>query len=238
MSRRTHLKRLYCLLAIATVSLCISAEEIHLKDGTKLSGQITGVTSDKFQIKTAYGDVQVPRTDILSIDFPENQLKEEVAAKPHFDQAIEGNTYLNRSENLKVTVPKGWTVAPEFLSKDIHGGLKSQDETQFLFITPENFSGTLQTYSVVVETQLQTVFKNFEKLSQSETTVDGRPAMRLVFHGKSAANNTPLKFLIYMVSYEGRVVRLSFGTFEPLFDKASPDFEKMATSLKTSTVKN
>ncbi len=227
------------LLFVCCTCLLLSAEDIHLKDGTKVSGQITSVTADKFQVKTAYGNIQVPKSEILSINFPENEPKEDAEsadanAVPEIDQALEGNTYLNRTESIKMTVPKGWVLAPEFNGKDIRGGLKSADETAFVFITPEKFAGSVQTYAVVVETQLQNKFKDFEKIAQFDTTLDGRPAVRMLFKARNQnVNNMPLKFLVYMVNYDGRVVRLSFGTLEPLFDKALPDFEKMAASYKT-----
>ena len=47
---------------IATVALAcvpVRAEEIQLKDGTKVTGKLTGITNDTFQVKTAYGDIQV-----------------------------------------------------------------------------------------------------------------------------------------------------------------------------------
>jgi hypothetical protein len=227
------------LLFFCFACLLLSAEEIHLKDGTKLTGQITGVTADKFQVKTAYGDIQVPKTEIVSINFPENEPKEEKEAAsanavPEIDQSLENGTYLNRTENIQMTIPSGWVLAPEFNGKDIHGGLKSADETQFVFITPEKFSGSVQTYAVVVETQLQNKFKDFEKIAQFDTTLDGHPAIRMLFKARNQnVNNMPLKFLVYMVSYDNKVVRLSFGTLEPLFDKALPDFEKIAASYKT-----
>lgn len=232
------MKKLCLTLALVLCTcLLLAAEEIHLKDGTKLTGQLIGVTADKFQIKTAYGEIQVPKSEIVSINFPENEPREEAApasATPEIDQTLEGDAYLNRTENVRMTVPSGWSVAPEFNSKDIHGGLKSADETAFVFITPEKFAGSVQTYAVVVETQLQNKFKDYEKIAQFDTTLDGRPAVRMLFKAKNQnVNNMPLKFLVYMVGYDGRVVRLSFGTLEPLFEKALPDFEKMAASYKS-----
>ena len=46
---------------IATVALAcvpVRAEEIQLKDGTKVTGKLTG-TNDMFKVKTAYDDIQV-----------------------------------------------------------------------------------------------------------------------------------------------------------------------------------
>jgi hypothetical protein len=61
---------------IATIALAcvpLRAEEIQLKDATKVTGKLTGITNDTLQVKTAYGDIQVPRAQVISINFPENQ---------------------------------------------------------------------------------------------------------------------------------------------------------------------
>ncbi len=60
-----------CLLFL-TAALPALAEEIVLKDGTKLVGHMTGITSDKIEVETSYGKVQLNRGDILTINFPEN----------------------------------------------------------------------------------------------------------------------------------------------------------------------
>lgn len=226
------MNRLFFVVLFFISALAVVGEEIHLKDGTKISGQITAVTAEKFQIKTAYGDIQVPRTDIVSIEFPENRPKDVAPAKPSYDETLKDGNYKNATEKIQLTAPNNWVLAPAFLSTDVHGAIKSEDETAFVFITPEKFTGELSTYEVLVETQLQAKFKNFEKLSQADTKMDDRPAIRLVCHG-IAPNGAPLKFLIYVISYKDRVVRLSFGTLDQLYDKSMPIFEKMAGSYKT-----
>src|ERR1039457_5334205 len=62
-----------CVVTMAVLSICSRAEELHLKDGTKISGTLTGVTGDTFRVKTAYGEIQVPRSQVVSITFPESQ---------------------------------------------------------------------------------------------------------------------------------------------------------------------
>lgn len=132
--------------------------------------------------------------------------------------------------------PSGWKLAPGLRkqSKDIAAALESPDETLFFFVTPENFMGTLATYEVLAETQYQMKFKDYEKLSQSDTEVDGKKGLKLTWHAKnSQANNTPIKALVYIIPYEGRMVRLSFLTLEPLYDEAVPVFEKIASTYQT-----
>ena len=150
---------------IATVALAcvpVRAEEIQLQDGTKVTGKLTGITNDTFQVKTAYGDIQAPRAQVISINFPENQPKkesdaEEPKAKSAIEKSLNGATYTNVAEKFHVNVPKGWLLAPELAtqSADIAAALKSPDQIYFLFVTPEKYLGTLATYKVLVETQYQ-----------------------------------------------------------------------------------
>lgn len=68
----------------------LSAEEIQLKDGSKITGKITGVDGNTFQVKTAYGEIKVPRTEIVTIQFPENSTKKS-------DAAGDSSPFLNHS---------------------------------------------------------------------------------------------------------------------------------------------
>jgi hypothetical protein len=237
------MKRIGIVLVAGLIFFCapFRAEEIQLKDGNKVTGKVIGVTDDIFQIKTAYGNIQVPRAEILSIGFPENQPKSAkdagTGATP-VDETLLGVTYTNRTANFQVTVPKGWMTSEALRSqsKDIIAALTSPDQTLIFMVTPEKFSGTLATYQVLAETQYQSRFKDYEKISQNEILLDGRTGVRLIWRGKNtAAHDTPLKAVVYFVPYEGRIVRLSFLTLEPLFEESLPIFEKIASSYHTST---
>ena len=233
------IKTVFILLAVAVCIQC-AAEDILLKDGTKITGQITGVNADKFVVKTTFGEIQVPKTEVVSITFPENKPKEapfSTTSKPAvaIEESVQGTTYTNQTEKFQLTVPEGWTTWPEMVGGDIHGAVKSSDETLFMFYTPEKFSGSLSTYAVLAETQLKTKFKDFEKLSQSDVTFNGKPAIRIVWHGKNtAAHDTPVKALFYVIPGTGAMNRLSFLTIEELFDPALPTFEKIAASYKST----
>jgi hypothetical protein len=86
-------------------------------------------------------------------------------------------------------------------------------------VTPEKYLGTLATYKVLVETQYQLKFKDYEKMSESQIQLDGKNGIRMIWRGKNAAaNNASMKSLLYIVPYENRMVRLTFLTLEPLFD--------------------
>ena len=119
-------------------------------------------------------------------------------------------------------------------SSDIVAALKSPDQIYFLLVTPEKFVGTFGTYKVLVETQLQTKFKDYEKVSESPVQIDGKNGTRLIWRGKNAAANDALmKSAVYIIPFENRVVRLSFLTLDALFDDGLPVFEKVAASYKS-----
>jgi hypothetical protein len=153
------------LMAAGTLaSASIWAEDIQLKNGTKITGKLTGISGDNFQVQTAYGDMKVPRSDVLTITFPENQTSKsnEKAddALAQVDESLEGTTYLNRTSNFAATVPEGWVLSPDLRkANDIVAALKSADATLFFLVTQETYAGKLSTYQVLVETEVQGKFK-------------------------------------------------------------------------------
>lgn len=215
------------------------AEEIQLKDGSKVTGKVIGINGDTFQVKTNYGEINVPRSDIVSIGFPENAPKTAGQdSPPPIDEELKGDLYTNRTASFKVTVPKGWNIAPSLRKKEVVAALDSSDETLFFMVTPEKFSGTLATYKVLAEAQYQSNFSSYAKDGESDAELDGHKALRVVWHGTSKSNQAELKFLVYIVPYDGRIVRLSFFTLSPLFDDAIQTFEKIAATYQSTAAKN
>jgi hypothetical protein len=226
----------FLLATLVGTSLLVRAEEIQLKNGTKLTGTIVGLDGDIFQIKTGYGDVRVPRSDLLSISFASPEPADTTTKKepPIVSETLAGTSYANHTANFDLTVPDGWVIAPEIRKNqpDIIASLKSPDEAQFLAVTPEKFAGTLTTYEVFCESQYQTKFQEYKRIEKSDIALDGRPGLRIVFQGVEPSTHLNLKFLVYIVQYEDQMVRLSFITLEPLFTDSVPVFEKIAHSYR------
>ena len=231
----------YLLIFLFLLSSLSRAEEIQLKDGSKITGSLTAIDGNTFRVKTAYGEIQVPRTEIVAIQFPENSPKKEGSsggASSPVDESLDGTLYSNRTAHFQVTVPAGWIVSPEMrISKEIVAALKSADQAHYFMVTPEVYAGSLTTYRVLAETQFQNKFQDYQKLSESDAKLDGRTGLRLVCKGKTRDTNTTFKFLVYILAYEDRMVRLTFFTFEPLFDDAVPIFEKIAASYQSTSDK-
>jgi hypothetical protein len=225
------------LLSVLLFCPTTKAEEIQLKDGTKITGKLVGVAGDTLQIKTAYGEVQVPRAEVISINFPENQTKQAVDGAPAgpprpVDESLSNGTYVNRSGGFTVQVPKDWKLAPQVLaqSPSLIAALESPDATQLFVVTPEKFAGNLNTYRVLVETQIKTGFSDYQEVEQRDVELDGQRGIRMVATATKKDTGTPFKFLVYLIPYDGRVVRVTFFTLAPLYDDANPAFEKIAAS--------
>jgi hypothetical protein len=231
----------YLLIALFLFSPLSRAEEIQLKDGSKITGTLMAIEGSTFRVKTAYGEIQVPRAEIVAIQFPENSSKKEgssVGASSPMDESLDGTLYSNRTAHFQVTVPADWTLSPELrLSKEVAAALKSADQAHFFMVTPEVFAGSLTTYRVLAETQYQSKFQEYKKLSESEAKLDGRTGLRLVWKAKTRDTNINVEFLVYILPYADRMVRLSFFTMEPLFDEAVPMFEKIAASYHSTSDK-
>jgi hypothetical protein len=211
------MRKVFAALLFSAIVFCQTtrAEEIQLKDGTKITGKLVGVNGDTLQIKTAYGEIQVPRADVISINFPENHTKQAVAGTPAglprpVDETLSNGKYVNRSGGFTVQVPPDWKLAPQVLAQtpSLIAALQSADATQLFLVTPEKFAGNLNTYRVLVET-------------------------RMVATATKKDNGTPFKFLVYLIPYDGRVVRVTFFTLAPLYDDASPTFDKIAASYRS-----
>jgi hypothetical protein len=222
---------LFCFACI-----CAVAEQIELKNGTKFTGTVVAVQGDIFRVKTAYGEIQVPRSDLVTISFPGANSADNITEKQSapVEETLSGTSYINRTGGFELTVPEGWVLGPELRKQqpDIIAALKSADQSQFVVVTPEKFAGNLTTYEVFCETQYQAKFQDYKRIEKSEIKLDGRPGIRMIFQGVSSTNHIGLKFLVYILQYEDKMVRLTFFTLEPLFTDSLPVFERIAGTYR------
>src|SRR5262245_6405326 len=95
------------------------AEEIVLRDGTKIVGRMVAIKGDKIELQTQYGKMQIQRSDVLTINFPEN---DGTPASSHsstapskskpVDESLSGTQYINRTGQFTLTVPIEWKTNP------------------------------------------------------------------------------------------------------------------------------
>lgn len=146
------MRRALCTLSLfLAAGLPAAAEEIALRDGTKIVGHMTAIQGDKIEVETAYGKMQLKRADIITISFPENS-PSTAALSPaskdtpqNIDETLRGTQYINKTGKFTLTLPTDWKINPKLpRTAPIVAGLSSHDELRFLTVTQEDYSGSLE----------------------------------------------------------------------------------------------
>ncbi|MGB4784295.1 MAG: hypothetical protein WAQ77_06250, partial [Candidatus Acidiferrum sp.] len=163
---RTILLFGFLLAALVPAS---AAEEFVLKDGTKIQGRMTAVKSDKIEVETPYGKMQIRRSDILAINFPENRgtavsehASDRAKARP-VDESFTGTQYVNRTGHFTLSLPMDWKISAELRANtDSLAALSSRDNLRYLLVEKESFAGSLESYKGLVEMVNRRKFTHYE----------------------------------------------------------------------------
>jgi hypothetical protein len=75
--------------AVFLVAVGLGADELKLKDGTKISGTIVGFEENSFRVKTSYGFAVVQKDQVLSISISDSAKRPEVEKKLDADKKAE-----------------------------------------------------------------------------------------------------------------------------------------------------
>lgn len=219
------------------VALPAKAEEIVLKDGTKIVGHMTGVTGDKIEVDSAYGKMVFKRTDIVAINFPENATGSTLDAAgkkdvPNVEESLRGTQYINKTGKFALTVPPEWKIDPKLgRSQAMIAGLSSGDDMRFLSVTQEQFTASLESYKGLLEFKYRKAFGGYEQLSQSAVTIDGKSAMVISFRGTLSQGGLPVQYLVAIIPSGTTFTRVATWCAEPLFHETQPTFEKILASF-------
>ncbi len=227
------------LLLFLVVAVPAVAEEIVLKDGTKIVGHMTGVTADKIEVDSAYGKMVFKRTDIVAINFPENgagatpdAAGKKDAPAPSVEESLRGTQYLNKTGKFALTVPSEWRIDPQLAhTKVMIAGLSSSANMRFLTVTQEQFNASLESYKGLLEFRYRQIFGGYEQLSQSTVTIDGKPALLISFRGTVTQGGLPVQYLVAIIPSGTTFTRVATWCAEPLFHETQPAFEKILTSF-------
>jgi TonB family protein len=235
------MRRTILLLGFLLVALVpASAEEFVLKDGTKILGRMVAVKGDKIEVETAYGKMQIRRSDILTINFPENagtavsQSSSDSTKPKPVDESLTGTQYVNRTGHFTLTVPIEWKINTEVRAgTDTLAALSSRDNMRFLVVEHESFAGSLESYKGLIEIASRRNLNDFEKLSESNVTIDGRPGILITFRGTNPqAQNVPVQFVAAIAGFEGEYFHAVAWCVEPLFNESQRTLENILLSYR------
>ncbi len=131
---------LACSLLLATTAPALSADELKLKDGTRIVGNIVGYEGDSFKVETSYGFALVKKDKVASIVISEAKsdakkpaaaeakiastsppppVAKAVPAKPQpaakaveapMREEVEGTQYTNLTYGFRLYKPPSWGV--------------------------------------------------------------------------------------------------------------------------------
>jgi hypothetical protein len=239
-----HILFLPAFSLFLAMSLPAAAEEILLKDGTKIVGHMSALQADKIEVETAYGKMQLKRADIVTINFPENGAIAAPAAPAakdvalNIEESLRGTQYVNKTGKFTLTVPPDWKIDPKFPhSSPIVTVLSSHDNMRFLTVTQEEYSGSLESYKGLLELTYRKMFGGYEELSVSSAKIDGKSGLLLSFRGISTkADNLPVQFLVAIIPSGTTYTRVATWCVEPLFHETQPVFEKIVTSYHSGGI--
>jgi hypothetical protein len=229
-------------LVFLAASLPAAAEEILMKDGTKIVGHMAALQPDKIEVETAYGKMQLKRADIITINFPENgsvAAPASPAAKDaaiNVEESLRGTQYVNKTGKFTLAVPPDWKIAQQIQrSAPIVTALSSRDDMRFVMVSQEEYSGSLESYKGLLELKYRRTFGSYEELSQSPVKIDGKSGLLFSFRGISAkSDNLPVEFLVAIIPSGTTYTRVATWCVEPLFHETQPVFERIVNSYHSN----
>jgi hypothetical protein len=235
---------------LLAAALPAAAEEIALKDGTKIVGHMTAVLGDKIEVETAYGTMALKRSDILTINFPENNTSNntsnsnDAASGPaakrnvqNIEDSLQGTQYVNKTGKFSLTLPVDWKINSNLghSSSVSIAGLSSRDDMRFLIVSREEYTGSLESYKGLGELQARRVLGGYEEILETPVTIDGKAALFVSYRGTLAqAQNLPVQFLVAIIPAGTTFTRISTWCVEPLFHETQPMFERILTSYRSA----
>ncbi len=91
------------LVAALTLSVCVSADTIHMRDGRKLEGKIVSQKEETIELKMKYGTITLRRSDIERIerDAPEKDKPEKPAKPKEKDQPAQQKAPVKQTPEKK-----------------------------------------------------------------------------------------------------------------------------------------
>jgi hypothetical protein len=108
MNRRLILASSLSLLGIAMFVAALRADEIKLKDGTKITGTIVGFEENSFKVKTSYGFAVVQKDQVVSIIVSDTSKKTAAGT----DKTVPENSAAPTAKPVKTDVASTATPAP------------------------------------------------------------------------------------------------------------------------------
>ena len=238
-------KSVLCLAALWPSAALLVANEISLKDSTKFVGRVTSITFEEIEVETSDGRIHSKSTDPdpESIHFRQGFSTQSTEANtvkadlPKIDESLHGTEYVNRTGKFSLTLPPEWIINADLRHRPVTlAGLSSSDKTRFAIVDQNEYPGSVASYKELTMAAARITLNNFEELSQSFATIDGKRAILAFYRGNIPGSaNTSVEFVTAFISRaDNKFTKVTAWCAQPLFHDTQPAFEKLVTSYRSS----
>jgi len=234
------------------------AEEVSLKDGTKIVGRVIRVDGDAFTVQTSFSTLEIPRTQILSIVFYENSLEAQSALRAtltvprNIDQSLSGGIYTNGMAHFTLNVPDGWKLN-NALARRVSaavGAMTASDPHEMILMETVSDTNNAKEEMQIIASTLKTSFEGYEELGESPVEIDGIDAYSLSFRAvipvgrvrvqagtDEPADTTvkaPIKYFVVVLPEQSQTVILMCAAPEAIYDQFEPTFRRIVSSFHST----
>jgi TonB family protein len=241
------------------------SEHISLKDGTKINGKLISIDGDTFHIETSFSEINVPRSQIMSITFgadADDHITKVVSLVNPVRQTIASNTYTNETAHFTLTVPADWKTDDELAKKTTGaiGALSSTDPHERILIQTMPPGAPAKETAQLIASSLKMTFQGFQESDEAPVRIDNRDAYTLTFSAIIPLGNVRtqegtdepadttvkavVKYLVAIVPMEDRTVMIMcvapetmYAQVDPLFHQIVMSFHAVPAAATASTAK-
>jgi hypothetical protein len=156
---------------------------------------------------------------------------------PKIDESLHGTEYVNRTGKFSLTLPPEWIINADLRQRPVTlAGLSSSDKTRFAIVEQKEYPGSLASYKELTMAAARITLSNFEELSQSSATIDGKRAILVLYRGNiPVPPNTSVELVTSFISRsDNNFTKVTAWCAESLFHDMQPAFEKLVTSYHSS----
>ncbi len=150
------------------------------------------------------------------------------------DESLNGSRYINRTARFSLALPSDWIINEQVHhSPSTLAWLSTPDKLNWVAVTRERGTGTVTDAKELFEVNTRKNLTDYEKLSESSVTIDGKAAVLIAFRAAVPGNsNLRVTYLAAIIPSANTSNTVMAWCAEPRFHDMRPTFEKILTSYR------
>ena len=153
-------------------------------------------------------------------------------AAPAIDESLNGSQYVNKTAKFSLSLPSDWIINKVVRhSPSTLAWLSTPDNKNWVGVTRDPATGSLEDFKQAFELKTRSNLTNYQKLSESSVTIDGKAALLISYRAAVPQNtNVHVAYLVALVPSGNTYRAVMAWCAEPRFNDMRPIFEKILTS--------